>query len=226
MNQRTKGTFITLEGLDGCGKSTQARLLADELRALGHAVLLTREPGGTSLGEKLREILLNPQSKVSPDAELFLYLADRAQHVAEVVFPALKAGKIVISERFADSTLAYQGAGRGLPRRRLESLNRIATAGLKPHLTIVLDLSPAAAQARKATLPLPADRFERLERAFHQRLAQEYRKLAAEEPARIHLIKASGSIEQVHRRVMQALAKAELLRPTRSRATPPQRRRR
>ncbi|NIM05075.1 MAG: dTMP kinase [Armatimonadetes bacterium] len=203
-----KGLFITFEGIDGCGKTTQARLLAKVLKKAGHEVLLTREPGGTSLGKRLRQLLLNPNSKVCAEAELFLYLADRAQHVREVIAPALKQGRIVISERFADSTVAYQGAGRNLSRKRVEPLNRIATAGLKPNLTFLLNIPLSTAQDRKANHPLPADRLERLEKSFHQRLAWEYRKLAAEEPRRIHLIKAAGSIEQVHQRVMKALFKA------------------
>jgi len=200
-----KGLFLTFEGIDGCGKTTQARLLARRLRRLGLNVLLTREPGGTSLGKRLRPILLHPKSKICPEAELFLYLADRRQHVEETILPALKEGKVVISERFSDSTFAYQGAGRGLPRKYLEGLNRLATGGLKPDLTFLLDLSPAAARIRKANHPRPADRFERLKGSFHQRLAEEYRKLAAKEPNRIRLIRASGSVQQVHARVMKAL---------------------
>lgn len=205
---KRKGIFITLEGIDGCGKTTQARLLAKRLKQAGRRVLLTREPGGTRLGKRLRQILLHSESRISPEAELFLYLADRAQHVQEVIFPALHRGKIVISERFSDSTLAYQGAGRGLSRARVKALNQIAAAGLKPNLTILLDIPVRAAKERKANHPLPADRFEKLEPGFHQRLAKEYRRLAAEEPRRIHLVKAAGSIEEVHQRVIKALGKA------------------
>ncbi len=208
MRTDRKGLFITFEGIDGCGKSTQARLLARELRRQGHAVVLTREPGGTALGRRLRPLLLHPDSQIGPVAEVFLYLADRAQHVQDVIAPALAEGKIVISERFADSTLAYQGAGRGLPQARLEALNRLATEGLKPDLTILLDISPKQAKERKSNGPR-ADRLERLESAFHARLARQYRKLAAENPKRIRLIKASGSVQEVHRKVMEAVCSAQ-----------------
>jgi dTMP kinase len=205
MKKHKSGIFITFEGIDGCGKSTQARMLARALRRLGHAVVLTREPGGTALGRKLRQILLHTTSSVAPHAELFLYLADRIQHIDEVIAPALAAGKVVISERYADSTLAYQGAGRGLPQQELQELNRAATGGLQPDLTILLDISPAQARRRMEASGASPDRFERLEDAFHQRLAREYRRLAQSEPERIKVIKAASDIAQTHARVMQII---------------------
>jgi dTMP kinase len=205
------GIFITLEGIDGCGKSTQARLLTQALRKMGHEVVLTREPGGTALGRRLRKIVLHTTSKVYPQAEQFLYLADRAQHVEEVILPALAAGKIVVSERFTDSTIAYQGAGRGLPREQLVGLNQISTGGLQPTLTILFDISPAAARERRESNGHSADRFERLEDAFHKRLAREYRRLASEEPARIKTVKASGTVQDVHEKVMNILYAEEIV---------------
>jgi len=206
------GLFITFEGLDGCGKSTQARLLARALRQMGYAVLLTREPGGTKLGNRLRRFLLHPESKVCPEAELLLYLADRAQHVQEVIAPALAKGKVVISERFADSTIAYQGAGRGIPHKQIRELNKFAVGEVTPNITILLDISPAAARKRMAKDAEPADRFERLAQSFHQRLAKEYRRLAAEEPRRICKISAAGPARQVHARVMKTLQESGLIK--------------
>jgi dTMP kinase len=203
---KPNGIFITLEGIDGCGKSTQARLLAKKLRQMGYDVLLTREPGGTPLGKKLRPILLHPDSIICPEAELLLYLADRAQHVKTVILPALADCKIVISERFADSTFAYQAAGRGLPEKTVAALNRAATGGLTPDLTLLLDISPAAAGERRASQK--ADRLEGLEKSFHQRLAKGYRRLAKAEPQRIKIIKAAGSPEEVFGRILKAVTAA------------------
>jgi dTMP kinase len=200
---KRNGIFITLEGIDGCGKSTQARLLAKELRRMGYDVVLTREPGGTPLGKKLRPILLHPDSIICPEAELLLYLADRAQHVKTVILPALEDYQIVISERFADSTIAYQAAGRGLPEKTVVALNLTATGGLTPDLTLLLDISPAAAGKRRATQK--ADRLEGLEKSFHQRLAQGYRRLAKAQPQRIKIIKAAGSPEEVFNRILKAV---------------------
>ena len=202
---KKQGLFITFDGIDGCGKSTQARLLARALKQMGYAVLLTREPGGTKLGNRLRRFLLHPDSKVCPEAELFLYLADRAQHVQEVIAPALAKGKVVISERFADSTIAYQGAGRGLPHKQIKELNKFAVGDVMPNITILLDISPAAARNRMMNDGEPADRFEKLAQSFHQRLAKEYRRLAAEESQRIRRIRAAGSSQQVHENIMEIL---------------------
>jgi dTMP kinase len=191
------GLFITLEGIDGSGKTTQARLLASWLREAGHGVVLTREPGGTPLGERIRELLLSPGGKITAEAELFLYLADRALHVAQVVRPALAAGKVVVCERYADSTLAYQGYGRGLDLRRLRELNAVATGGLAADLTIVLEVP-----ADKAWLDVGRlDRLESEGSEFRARVAEGFGELARQEPKRVKLIAGVGEVGEVHARV-------------------------
>jgi len=203
------GVFITLEGIDGCGKTTQARLLADWLEASGHCVLLTRQPGGTAIGEQLRELVLSPKNHITPEAELFLYLADRAVHVAEVVAPALAKGCVVVCERYTDSTLAYQGYGRGLDLDLLRRLNEMATGGVTPDLTLVLDIP--AAEAR-----LDASRLDRLESAgggFRERVAEGFRALARAEPERVRILDGMQSIQAVHEQII-ALVGA-LLKTTR-----------
>lgn len=194
--------FITLEGIDGSGKSTQARLLLDWVRRQGRRVRLTREPGGTEVGAQLRGMVLSPDNRITPEAELFLYLADRSLHVAQVVRPALEAGEIVICERHTDSTLAYQGYGRGLDLELLRRLNRLATGGLLPDLTIVLDITPS--QAR-----LDATRLDRLEsegKEFGERVAEGFRALARAEPQRIGLVDGSGEIDAVHTEVTKLVS--------------------
>ncbi|MCJ7822114.1 MAG: dTMP kinase [Armatimonadetes bacterium] len=191
------GLFITLEGIDGCGKTTQARLLAEGLRTAGHSVCLTREPGGTEEGEEIRELLLSPERTIPPGAELFLYLADRSIHIAEVVRPALAEGRIVVCERHTDSTLAYQGYGRGLDLGLLGQLNVLATGHITPNLTIVLDLDPA--QAR-----LDANRLDRLEsegETFLARVAEGFRRLARDEPERVKLADGSAAVGVVQAEV-------------------------
>ncbi len=197
MRRAVAGIFITLEGIDGCGKSTQARLLAEWLRGRGRAVCLTREPGGTETGERLRELVLAPDREMPPEAELFLYLADRSLHVSQVIEPALEEGRVVVCERHADSTLAYQGAGRGLDMELLRRLNALATGGLTPHLTLVLDLPPEQAHLDEARL----DRLESEGRDFYLRVAEGFRALAREEPGRVKLVDGTGEIAAVHSRV-------------------------
>jgi len=196
------GIFITLEGLDGSGKSTQARLLLDWVRRQGRPVRLTREPGGTEVGAQLRALVLSPDNRITPEAELFLYLADRSLHVAQVIRPALEAGEIVICERHTDSTLAYQGYGRGLDLELLGRLNRLATGGLLPDLTIVLDITPS--QAR-----LDATRLDRLEsegKEFGERVAEGFRALARADPRRIALVDGRGDIDAVHAEVTKLVS--------------------
>jgi len=166
------GIFIVFEGIDGCGKTTQKDLLADFLSQKGYPVETTREPGGTLLGELIRELVLNPKyQEMFPLAETLLYLTDRAQHVGQKIIPALKAGRIVISERYTDSTLAYQGFGRGLDQAMLNQLNNLVTQGLKPHLTILLDIPPEIARIRLVSRKpgLQLDRLEQEKLVFYAR---------------------------------------------------------
>ncbi|MCW2276999.1 dTMP kinase [Heliophilum fasciatum] len=196
------GLFITFEGVDGAGKTTQAALVAEAFRRSGRKVLQTREPGGTPVSEAVRRLLLDPQYQVDPLAEVLLYEAARAQLVAEVIRPALEAGEVVICDRFIDSTLAYQGYGRGMDCAMLELLNDRATAGLRPQVTLVLDVNPREGQAR--TGQRPADRMELAGYDFQVRVQQGFRELAAKD-RRLQLIEAGGAIAQVHRRVIEAL---------------------
>lgn len=186
---------MTLEGPDGSGKTTQCRLLASALRKEGFRVVHTREPGGVSFAEALRRVLLNPRHRIHPVAELLLYEAGRAQHTREVIRPALASGKIVLCERYADASLAYQGYGRGLPLSDIRRLNRIATGGLKPDLTIVLDGGHAIGRR--------ADRMERAGRAFQRRVSAGYRALARREPDRFRIVPARGAVEELHRRILR-----------------------
>jgi dTMP kinase len=182
------GSFIAFEGGEGSGKSTQARLLAEALRASGHEVVLTREPGGSAVGMAIRELLLDPASAgLSDRAEALLYAADRAEHVASVIRPALDRGAVVVTDRFVDSSLAYQGAGRPLGLDAVERLNQWATLGLRPDLTLVLDLDPAEGLRRAGGDP---DRLEAEPVAFHQRVRSAYGVLAAREPERYAVIDA------------------------------------
>ncbi|MGK2851560.1 MAG: dTMP kinase [Candidatus Limnocylindrales bacterium] len=194
-----RGWFITIEGPEGGGKTTQAERLATHLTSTGHSVHLTREPGGTWLGERLREVLLartGSTSATDPLTDAFLFNAARRQLVGEVIRPALQAGTTVICARFADSTLAYQGYGSGLPLERLRALADIATDGLTPDLTIILDLPVEAGLARKA--PGDVTRFEaEFDLAFHRRVRDGFRTLAAEEPERFVVIDATAPIDEV-----------------------------
>lgn len=201
------GFFISLEGIEGCGKTTQLRLLAEWLRAADRQVLTTREPGGCPIADQIRAILLTPQSQaLVPRAELLLYAAARAQHVDEVVRPALQAGKIVLCDRYTDATLAYQGGGRGLDRALIIELNALASAGLTPRLTLLLDLPVeiglGRASSRNQATADQEGRFEQESLDFHRRVQTAYRQLASAEPERFRLIDANGSVEQVNQRIM------------------------
>jgi len=201
----TPGVLVTFEGGEGTGKSTQIRLLAARLEAAGLPVLTLREPGGTRVGELVRDLLLDPaHGAMSARAELLLYEASRAQLVAEVIEPALAAGEVVLCDRFSDSTIAYQGLGRGLPLDEVRALNAAATAGLVPDRTIVLDLDAAHGLLRATGEG--ADRLESEEAAFHERVREGFRALAAEEPDRVRLVDATGTPEDVAARVAAALA--------------------
>lgn len=203
------GVFVSFEGVEGCGKSTQLSLLAQELARRGVEVVPTREPGGTPLGEALRSLLLNPAFEPDPWAELFMLEAARAQLVTSVIRPALERGAWVLADRFADSSLAYQAAGRGLPWRQVRAVNRLATGGLAPHRTLVIELpvSQALTRARgRSTTTAENRRFEDEAEAFHRRVAAAFRRLAASEPQRVRLVDGRGSPSQVHARVLEALA--------------------
>jgi len=176
--------FITLEGIEGCGKSTQARRLAASLRGLGHAVVLTQEPGGTEIGLRIRELVLGERGHgLSPVAELLLFFADRAQHVTQRVRPALAEGSVVISDRYADSSRAYQGIGRGLDPQGLEAALLLATGGLTPDLTLLIDV-PVEVGLGRVRARGQSDRLESEALAFHERVRQGYLALAAREPGR------------------------------------------
>lgn len=183
--------FIAFEGIDGVGKTTQIGLLQRSLTASGHRVLATREPGGTRIGEQIRGLLLNPAHReMTREAEALLYVAARAQFVGEVVKPALDAGQVVLSDRYTDSTLAYQGYGRGLDLTRLRQMNHLATGGLRPALTILLDLPVEAASARREGQG--PDRLEREAREFYERVRRGYLELAAAEPGRYLVLSADA----------------------------------
>lgn len=191
------GAFVTFEGGDGSGKSTQARLLAEWLRDAGRTVLHTREPGGTDLGKELREIVLHRRGHVAPRAEALLYAADRAHHVATVVRPALERGEVVIQDRFLDSSVAYQGAGRILEPGEIRELSLWAAEGLLPDLTVLLDLDESTGRAR---LDRSRDRYDRLEAEearFHARVREGYLALAAAEPDRFLVLDATRPIDEL-----------------------------
>lgn len=204
------GAFITLEGIDGCGKTTQARLLVEWLRDEGWAVRATREPGGTEAGEQLRQVVLAREGRITPEAELFLYLADRAMHVAEVVRPALEAGRVVVCERHTASTLAYQGYGRGLDVELLRRLNAMATGGLMPDLSIVLDIPVERAR-------LDATRLDRLESEggrFMDRAAEGFRELARAEPERMKLVAGADGVGAVQEQIRSLVRRVLRGRPS------------
>ena len=200
----SKGLFITFEGGDGCGKTTQIKLLDEYLRNKGYKTLLTREPGSIGLGEKVREILLNYDGEVSPVCESFLFLADRAQNVDCIIRPALEEGTIVICDRHTDSSVAYQGYGRGLDIDRINMLNNIATSGLKPDLTIVLDADVETSQARVGS---EKDRMESAGIEFFERVRQGFLEIAKQEPDRVKVVDSKQSIEDIHKQILELVAR-------------------
>ena len=197
--------FITFEGADGCGKTTQIELLDKYLQEKGFKTLVTREPGAKGLGEKLREILLNYDGEVSPNCESFLFLADRAQHVDCVIKPALKKGIIVLCDRHTDSTVAYQGYGRQLDIEQIKNLNKIAVNGLKPNLTIVFDIDIETSMQRVGKAK---DRMESAGTEFFNRVRNGYLAIAKEEPNRVKVINSVDSIENIHNQVVGLVKKS------------------
>ena len=197
-----KGLFITFEGADGCGKTTQMKLLTDYLKTKNKDIVITREPGGKGLGEKIREILLNYDGEVSSVCESFLFLADRAQNIDITVMPAVKEGKIVLCDRHIDSTVAYQGYGRGLDIAQINMLNSIATSNRKPDLTYVFDIDVETSMKRVGS---EKDRMESAGIEFHNRVRQGYLELAKLEPDRIKVIDATKSIDEIHKEVVTVI---------------------
>ena len=205
-----RGIFITFEGGEGCGKSTQVWLLAHRLEAAGLTVRSLREPGGTAVGEAVRAVLLDPEhSGLDDTAEILLYEAARAQLVAEVIEPALAAGEVVLCDRFYDSTTAYQGYARGIPLEEVAALNHAATGGLTPDVTVLLDLDPALG-IKRATAE-GADRLEAEDLQFHTRVRLGFLAVAAEDPARIRVVDGSGDADRVAEFVRIALADIPVL---------------
>ena len=210
-----RGKFITFEGLDGCGKSTQLGLLADELRKQGHAVVVTREPGGTDTGEKIRRLLLDTRtSGLAPMAELGLMFASRAQHLKEVILPALETGRVVLCDRFTDSTEAYQGSGRRLGSDPVLTLHRILCGNLQPDLTILMDSDVAASVERARRRNRGRDssendegRFEKENRAFFTRVRNTYLEIANREPERVMVVDARGTPTKTHAKILQVVLK-------------------
>jgi dTMP kinase len=211
-----RGKFITLEGLDGTGKSTQMRMLAAALRTAGHKVVETREPGGTPTGEKIRKVLLDSGTAgLSPLAEMALMFASRAQHIAEVIEPALTGGNIVLCDRFTDSTEAYQGSGRRLGSEPVRELHRVLCGNLQPDLTLLLDSNPAASLVRarrrnqraskSANRSHDENRFEQETRAFFVRVREGYLAIARRDPARVVTVDAQGTPRQTHQRILEAV---------------------
>jgi len=200
------GLFITLEGGDGSGKSTQSALLAQWLEAQGKTVVVTREPGGTDLGVELRNIVLHRRGHIAPRAEALIYAADRAHHIATKVRPALERGEIVLQDRYLDSSVAYQGAGRVLDGTEIRELSLWATEGLLPNLTILLDLDETAARTRLDSARTQYDRLEDEKQDFHARVRASYLELAAAEPDRFLVLEATDSIESISAAIRDRVA--------------------
>ena len=203
------GVFITFEGIDGSGKSTQLRLLASHLRLQGYDVVATREPGGTPLGNRLRAALLDSQEHVDPLTELLVFAADRAQHVRILLRPALASGRIVLSDRYSDATVAYQGAGRGFSPQLISEIVELATEGLRPDLTLLFDLSVTEGGVRtkrRTNEKQQGDRLDAEDARFHSRVRDAYLKIAVAEPDRVKVIETTGSVEETHARVKEIVS--------------------
>ncbi len=203
---RAKG-FISFEGIEGSGKSTQVKALAKYLRGKGHKVIETVEPGGTMIGNKIRALLLEPENHMDPMAELLLYYSSRAQHVREVIYPAILDNSIVITDRFTDSTVAYQGYARGLDLGLINKLNEIVVPDMKPSITFLLDMDVEEGLRRNRRAQ-KEDRFELETVEFHNHVRKGFHQIAAEEPERIKIVDASVSAEEVSRKVIEILERS------------------
>jgi dTMP kinase len=201
-----RGKFITMEGIDGAGKSSHLEFLRDRVRALGHDVEVTREPGGTPLGEKLRELVLHHAADAMPEA--LLMFAARSAHIADLIEPTLASGAWILSDRFTDSTFAYQCGGRGLSRELVRALERIVHPELQPDATFLFDVEPSIAYERQRAQSREADRFEREKVGFFRNVRDAYLERAREYPQRIHVIDASGDLGQVRARLEDAFRRA------------------
>ncbi|MGA0210395.1 MAG: dTMP kinase [Pontimonas sp.] len=200
------GLFITFEGGDGSGKTTQINLLASWLESEGHTVVITREPGGTDLGTELRNIILHREGFIAPRAEALLYAADRSHHIHTLVRPALQRGEIVVQDRYLDSSVAYQGAGRVLDPTEVRNISLWATENLMPDLTVVLDVPASVAKERQAAGERQYDRLEAEAEDFHTRVRESYLALAAEEPHRFLVIDGESSIEEIHQAIVDKVS--------------------
>ena len=202
---KSPGRFITVEGIEGVGKSTNLGFVANELRRAGHTVVETREPGGTALGERIRDLLLSPDTRIGPLSELLLMFAARATHLDEVINPALSSGKWVVCDRFTDASHAYQGGGRGLPGTTISTLASLVQGDLRPDLTLLLD-APLRVSAERQAGRGHRDRFEQEPAEFFGRVRQAYLDLAAGDPARVRLIDANRPLADVQEDIRRALA--------------------
>jgi dTMP kinase len=201
-----KGIFISFEGIEGTGKSTQARLASEYLRDKGYRVVQTMEPGGTKISQKIRELLLSPENaEMDYVTELLLYNAARVQHIREVISPALERGEIVVTDRFSDSTIAYQGHARGIDLQLIDSLDRIATGRLRPDLTILLVVETETGLARNKALN-KRDRLELEDITFHEKVRKGFIQIAASESERVKIVDCSESLEEVHRKVVKIIS--------------------
>jgi len=201
----SQGLFVTFEGVEGCGKTTQVKRLARRLRGLGVAVIVTLEPGGTSIGKNIRRVLLDSKNKaLTPLAELMLYAADRAQHVEEIIQPALKSGKWVICDRFSDATVVYQGAARGQDRNLIRLLNKVVTQGIRPHLTFLLDCPVEVGLRRALGRNMKGqDRFEKEAVSFHLKVRKGYLDLARKNKKRFVILDAAASRKEIEAEIIR-----------------------
>ena len=202
------GLFISFEGIDYCGKYTQVKLLASRMLRNGYGVVVVREPGGTGISEKIRNVLLDNENKrMSAEAELLLYEASRAQLTRELIIPGREAGKVVLCDRYFDSTTAYQGYGRGLDLNSIRKMNLLASCGLKPDITLLFDLPAEVAQARFSSMALFKDRLEEEKIEFHRRVRDGYLKIASQEPDRFKVFSAEDDINYIADRIYEEVSK-------------------